>query len=185
MSGFPEEIETLCRRVREVSPVAIVGLTDSNSPDIERNAYNSGITMLLLKPFTEFDLFIQLRNLEQENSGGGPLTSHKDGLFTEKSMPTEPAAGNVRLELETMQACVGDKRVRLTSTEYRLLAELVQNSGLVLSNEMLLERVWGPQYTDSPQYLKVFVHRLRRKLGCRTNGSHYIQNEWGRGYRFV
>lgn len=184
MVALTLEIMTVCRAVRKVSQVPIVGLSASNGTDVKKTAYDCGITEILQKPINEFALFVRLRDLAHERDGDG---ADSDG-YEHKTCDISPAridAGNIRLEMDTRQVFVGNKWVRLTSTEYRLLAELVQNRGLVISNEKLLERVWGPEYTDSPQYLKVFVHRLRRKMGCRNNGAHYIQNEWGKGYRFV
>ncbi len=74
---------------------------------------------------------------------------------------------------------------RFTSTEYRLLEVLVRHAGTVLPHRFLLERVWGDEYVRDGQYLKVFVRRLRRKLGDDPENPRYIQTEWGIGYRFV
>jgi two-component system, OmpR family, KDP operon response regulator KdpE len=75
--------------------------------------------------------------------------------------------------------------VQLTSTEYRLLEVLTQHAGQVLSHQQLLEQVWGPEYVHDTHYLKVFVRRLRQKLGDDAEQPRYIQTQWGVGYRFV
>ena len=75
--------------------------------------------------------------------------------------------------------------VRLTPTEYRLLEELVRHAGTILPHRVLLERVWGPKYVGDAHYLKVFVRRLRRKLGDDPERPRYIHTEWGIGYRFA
>jgi two-component system KDP operon response regulator KdpE len=75
--------------------------------------------------------------------------------------------------------------VRLTTTEARLLEELMRHAGRVLSSRYLLERVWGPEYTAEGHYLKVVIRRLRQKLGDDAARPGYIQTEWGAGYRFV
>ncbi len=75
--------------------------------------------------------------------------------------------------------------VELTPTEYVLLEELVRHAGTVLPHELLLERVWGPEYRHDTHYLKVFVSRLRQKLGDDAEHPRYIQTQWGTGYRFV
>ena len=77
------------------------------------------------------------------------------------------------------------ERVPLTSTEYKLLEELVMHAGQVLSHRQLLERVWGPGYSSEFHYLKVFVARLRQKLGDSSEQPRFIQTDWGTGYRFV
>jgi DNA-binding response OmpR family regulator len=74
---------------------------------------------------------------------------------------------------------------QMTSTEYRLLEMLVQHAGTVLPHQRLLEQVWGPEYARDTHYLKVFVRRLRQKLGDDAEQPRYIQTEWGIGYRFV
>ena len=78
-----------------------------------------------------------------------------------------------------------DESVRLTSTEYRLLEELARHPGQTLPHGLLLERVWGDGWAGDPGYLKVFVRRLRRKLGDDARQPRYIQTDWGIGYRFV
>jgi two-component system KDP operon response regulator KdpE len=74
--------------------------------------------------------------------------------------------------------------INLTPVEYKLLYQLVRNAGHLLSHQALLEHVWGINYDACPQYLKVFVSRLRAKLRT-SDGPDYIQTERGRGYRFV
>ena len=75
--------------------------------------------------------------------------------------------------------------MRLTATEYRLLDVLMRHAGTVLSHHVLLEQAWGPEYVSDTQYLKVFVRRLRQKLGDDLEHPRYIQTEWGIGYRFA
>ena len=84
------------------------------------------------------------------------------------------------LDFTTQEARLRGEVVPLTSLEYRLLAELVRHAGTVLTHRYLLEQVWGPEYTNETHYLKVFVQRLRQKLG-----DTYIRTEWGVGYQFV
>jgi two-component system, OmpR family, KDP operon response regulator KdpE len=83
------------------------------------------------------------------------------------------------------EVSVGGALVDLTSTEYRLLEVLAQHAGQVLTHQQLLEQVWGPEYVHDTHYLKVFVRRLRQKLGDDAGRPRYIQTEWGTGYRFV
>jgi DNA-binding response OmpR family regulator len=75
--------------------------------------------------------------------------------------------------------------IQLTSTEYGLLETLVQHAGMVVNHHALLEHVWGPEYVYDTHYLKVFVRRLRQKLGDNAEHPRYIQTEWGMGYRFL
>jgi two-component system KDP operon response regulator KdpE len=75
--------------------------------------------------------------------------------------------------------------VNLTPVEYKLLYHLVRNAGHVLPHAALLERVWGSECEASPEYLKVFISRLRTKLRREGGSPEYIETERGRGYRFI
>ena len=70
-------------------------------------------------------------------------------------------------------------------TGYRLLEELVRHAGTTLPHHVLLERVWGSEWDADPNYLKVFVRRLRQKLGDDAERPRWIQTDWGTGYCFV
>jgi two-component system KDP operon response regulator KdpE len=75
--------------------------------------------------------------------------------------------------------------VRLTPTEFALLEQLVTNAGKVLTHRMLLQRVWGPEYGEEAEYLRVYMGRLRHKLEADpTNPRHFV-TEAGVGYRFL
>jgi len=73
--------------------------------------------------------------------------------------------GGLRIDFNHREVTVHGRRVRLTGTEYRLLEILARNAGRVVPTESLLARIWGPAMTDNPDYLKVYIHRLRSKLG--------------------
>jgi DNA-binding response OmpR family regulator len=73
----------------------------------------------------------------------------------------------------------------LTTTEARLLEELMRHPGHVIPYRQLLQEVWGPEYGHELEYLRTFVRRLRRKLGDDPSRPRYIQTEWHRGYRFA
>ena len=75
--------------------------------------------------------------------------------------------------------------VRLTPTEYSLLHYLILNEGAVLTHRALLEKVWGEEYVDSPEYLKVYIQRLRNKLEEDAGNPQFILSERGVGYKFV
>ncbi|MFL7807761.1 MAG: winged helix-turn-helix domain-containing protein, partial [Anaerolineae bacterium] len=70
-------------------------------------------------------------------------------------------------------------------TEYRLLYHLVNNAGWVMSHEVLLSKVWGPEYRDEIQYLRLYVNYLRQKIEPDPANPRYILTERGVGYRFV
>jgi DNA-binding response OmpR family regulator len=88
------------------------------------------------------------------------------------------------IDLNSHMVTVNKTPLKLTKTEYRVLAYLVQNAGLVLSFQQILENVWGWEYQDSIQYVHVYVSRLRQKIEPDPQNPHYLLTEYGTGYRF-
>ncbi len=167
MDGFQ-----VCRRIRETSRVPILVLTVRDSMLDKVRALDLGADDYLTKPFDHLELFARLRALVRRSNPS--LAGSRQKL----------TVGDLTLDPGTHEVQVGEGLIRLTSTEYHLLEELVRQPGSVLSHQFLLEQVWGPGYVDA-HYLKVFVGRLRQKLGDHAENPRYIQTEWGMGYRFV
>ncbi len=164
----PDGFEVL-RRIRENSPVPILMLTVHDGTLEKVRALDLGADDYLTKPFDHAELLARLRALARRSVPSSDRTA---------------AIGDLSLDCATREVRLRGELVRLTSTEYRLLEELVRNAGTVLSHRSLLERVWGPEYTGDTHYLKVFVRRLRKKLGDDPERPRYIHTEWGVGYRF-
>jgi DNA-binding response OmpR family regulator len=93
--------------------------------------------------------------------------------------------GDISIDTRLRKVLLRDRPVQLTSTEYRLLKEMATYPGKTLAHDFLLEQVWGPEYVGEDHYLKVFVRRLRQKLGDDAEQPRYIQTEWGKGYRLA
>ncbi|MBA3790747.1 MAG: response regulator transcription factor [Rubrobacter sp.] len=163
----------VCRRIREISQVPILMLTVRDGTLDKVRALDLGADDYLTKPFDHLELLARLRALLRRASRT-PATP-------------EPciAVGDLSLDYTTHEVRVRGEVIRLTSTECRLLEELVRHAGTVLSHRHLLEQVWGPGYVGDAHYLKVFVRRLRRKLGDDAERPRYIRTEWGIGYRFI
>jgi DNA-binding response OmpR family regulator len=162
----------VCRRIREISQVPILMLTVHDGTLDKVRALDLGADDYLTKPFDHLELLARLRALLRRASSS-PVTPGSD-------TDTE----DLSLDHATREVRVRGEVVRLTSTEYRLLEELVRHAGTVLPHRHLMEQVWGPGYVGDAHYLKVFVRRLRRKLGDNPEHPRYIQTEWGIGYRF-
>ncbi len=168
----PDGFEVL-RRIRQVAQVPILMLTVRDSTVDKVRALELGADDYLTKPFDHLELLARLKALVRRS--GGPL-----GLPGQQY-----TVGDVTLDTATHEVRVRGEVIKLTATEYRLLEEMVRHAGSVLPHGFLLERVWGPEYGGDPSHLKVFVRRLRQKLGDDPEHPRYIQTEWGIGYRFV
>jgi two-component system KDP operon response regulator KdpE len=94
-------------------------------------------------------------------------------------------AGPVTIDLARRVVTRDGAEVHLTPTEWQLLAELAREAGKVLTQRMLLQRVWGPEYADEAQYLRVYINQLRRKLEADPPRPRILITEPGVGYRFI
>src|SRR5262249_10865307 len=95
------------------------------------------------------------------------------------------ASGDLTIDFTTRQVRAKGALVDLTPTEYVLLELLARNAGTIVPQQVLLERGWGKEHTGDAHYLKVFVNRLRLKLGDSAAHPRYIETRRGIGYRFV
>ena len=163
----------VCRRIRELSPVPILMLTVRDSTFDKVRAFDLGADDYLTKPFDHLELLARLKALVRR-AGGVPRPS----------IPNF-AAGDLSIDFAVRQVRVGGMEIQLTPTEYRLLEELVRRVSEVVPHRVLLEEIWGPAYVGTPQHLKVFVRRLRNKLGDDPEHPCYIHTVRGIGYRFM
>jgi DNA-binding response OmpR family regulator len=163
----------VCQRIRAVSNVPILMLTVRDATLDKVRALDLGADDYLTKPFDHLELLARLRALVRRMPRG-PVGG-----------PVAPPNSAFSLDFVTHEVRVDGAVIPLTSTEYRLLEELVRHPCTVLPHHYLLQQVWGPEYVHDVHYLKVFVRRLRRKLRDDAEHPRYIQTEWGVGYRFV
>ncbi len=169
----PPDGLTVCQRIRAVSAVPILMLTARDSTLDKVRAFDLGADDYLTKPFDPLELTARLRALVRRAHG------------PQKPAEQAFAMDDFALDYAMQQVRVQGEAVHLTSTEYRVLEELVRHAGTILSHRFLLEHVWGPSYRGETHYLKVIVRRLRQKLGDDAEQPRYIQTVWGTGYRFA
>ena len=168
----PDGVE-VCRRIRRESRVPILMLTVRGGLLDKVRALDIGADDYLTKPFDHLELFARLRALVRR-SADVPALPAPD--FRSGELTVDFAANEVRLR---------DEVLPLSPIEQLLLVELVRHAGTTLPHQRLLDRVWGTEYPRDIRYLKVFVNRLRRKLGDDAERPRYIQTVWGIGYRFL
>jgi two-component system KDP operon response regulator KdpE len=169
MDGF----ETL-KRVREISSVPVIFLSvKAEEPDRVRGL-DLGADDYITKPFSPRELVSRIKAVLRRM---GPENAVKK---TEIKVDAE-----LTIDFDQRRVIVRGKEVRLRATEYRLLYQLVTNAGKLMSHETLLSRVWGPEYQDEDQYVRLYITYLRQKIEKDPKNPHYILSERGLGYRFV
>jgi two-component system, OmpR family, KDP operon response regulator KdpE len=126
------------------------------------------------KPFNHLELMARVRAVLRRLSMPAPTSRAPSFHWLD-----------LEVDFERQEARLAGTRLELTPTEYKLLYHLVRNQGHVLQHATLLAKVWGREYVDEVDYLRVYIRRLRDKLGDDSDNPRYIRTERGLGYRFV
>ena len=169
MDGF----EAL-RRIRTFSQVPVLFLTARSEEEDRIKGLELGADDYISKPFSHRELVSRIRAV---------LRRH----YTPPPTPQTVITVDERLTIDfaRREVLINGERVNLRPTEYRLLYHLVQNAGYVMTYEMLLTRVWGPEYRDETHYVRLYITYLRQKIEEDPANPKYILTERGVGYRFV
>jgi two-component system KDP operon response regulator KdpE len=157
------------RRLRERSDAPIILVTAKDSEADKVSGLEQGADDYIVKPFSPEELAARIRAVMRRSSGAAP---------TERLVHT----GDVEIDLNRRLVTRDSEQVTLTRTEWLLLQHLAANAGKVLLNSELLIKVWGPEYRDDLQYLRVWVSRLRRKLEQDPSNPQIIKTRQGIGY---
>jgi two-component system, OmpR family, KDP operon response regulator KdpE len=172
----PDGLE-VCRRIRQAAPtVPILMLTGRDTLLDEVRALDLGADAYLTKPFDVTQLLGRLRALARR--------ANRSLVQAENEVESDEP-GNLVVDFASRQVRVGSLPVDLSPTEYLLLEYLARHPGQILPHRALLEHVWGGEYAHNTNYLKVFINRLRRKLGDRPGRPGHIQTCRGFGYRLA
>jgi DNA-binding response OmpR family regulator len=172
----PPDGFAVCERIRAASQVPILMLTVRGQTLDKVRAFDLGADDYLTKPFDPLELLARLRALvRRAHLAPAPAPA----------TPPSLVVGDLTLDPTTHEVRVRDRVVLLTATEYRLLEELVRHAGRPLPHAYLLTQVWGPEYAGDLPTLRVFVQRLRAKLGDDEEADRYIHTERNIGYRFA
>jgi two-component system, OmpR family, KDP operon response regulator KdpE len=162
-----------CRAIREGSEIPVVILSVRNSEKDKVAALDAGADDYVTKPFSIEELLARIRAALRRwpgSSEGGPRG------FT---------ADDLEIDFETRHVRAQGKQVRLTPKEFELLRYLVAHAGKPVTHRELLQAVWGPDYGDEPEYLRVFINQVRKKIEPNPARPKYILTEPWVGYRFA
>lgn len=160
----------LLKELREWYHKAIIILSVQNKEEDIITALDNGATDYLTKPFRVGELLARIRSAIRRNN-------------TEEDNP-KLITGNLEIDLAARIVKRNDEVLKLTSTEYNLLALLAKNEGRVLTHQFILKEIWGVGYQTETQYLRVFIGQLRKKIEENPNQPRHIITESGVGYRF-
>jgi len=166
---------TTCRRIREVSNVPIIMLTTQDRPHDIIRGLDEGADEYVTKPFDVGVLVARVRAVLRRMNLVPVAPQKEDQTYSDHYLTFNPVERRVT---------VNGEPVKLTPTEYNLLALLIKNAGRVLPYRTLLEQVWGWEYIDDVDYLRVYIWHLRRKLEPDPKNPRYVLTEHGVGYRF-
>ena len=164
----------VCREIRAFSDAPIIMLTVRDAESDKVRGLELGADDYVTKPFSHLELLARIRAVLRR--ARMPLPAPRVPDFV---------CGRLAVHFAQRQVTVDGKPVKLTPTEYNLLYHLVRNAGQLLPHSTLLAKVWGHEYKDELDYLKVYIRRLREKIEPDPQNPRYILTARGIGYRFV
>jgi two-component system KDP operon response regulator KdpE len=161
----------LCRRVRSESRIPIIVLSVKGEETIKVEALDAGADDYVTKPFNMNELVARIR-----------------AALRRASSPDQPESpliemGDFRIDIPARTVVVKNRDVHLTPKEFDLLVYLARHAGKVLTHRTLLSAVWGPNSVEQPEYLRVFIGQLRKKVEGNDSRKYIITEPWV-GYRF-
>jgi two-component system KDP operon response regulator KdpE len=161
----------LCRRFRQLSNAPIIVLSIKSEEQTKVQAFDAGADDYVTKPFGMNELLARmhanLRRAAQEQKSSGVI-----------------AEGDFRIDAEAHKALIRGRELKLTPKEFDLLTYFAQNPRKVITHRELLAAVWGDTSTEQPEYLRVFIGQLRKKIEVGWSSPSYILTEPWVGYRF-
>ena len=157
----------VCREVRKTSKVPIIMLTAKADERDELLGFELGVDEYVTKPFSPKILVARVEAILRRSN-----VNTDDGIIR---------IGDITMNKNAHEVFVGDKPIELSFKEFELLAYFIENQGIALSRERILNNVWNYDYFGDARTIDTHVKKLRNKLGDR---GEYIKTIWGMGYKF-
>ena len=162
----------VCRRLRAISAVPIIVLSVKGDEAVKIEALDAGADDYVTKPFAMGEFMARVRAALRRS----PVAEQPEKFIEDQDF---------RIDFQTREVRVSGKEIHLSPKEFDLLVYLLHNAGKVLTHRSVLSAVWGGNYVEQTEYLRVFVGRLRKKIEKDPARPRYILTEPWVGYRFV
>jgi two-component system KDP operon response regulator KdpE len=162
----------LCKHIRAKSKLPIIVLSVRGEERTKVDALDAGADDYVTKPFGVAELLARVR------------AAFRRSISPDESEEAVIEAGDFRIDVPSRRVQVRDREVHLTPKEFDLLVHLARHAGRVLTHRKLLAAVWGSNSVEQPEYLRVFIGHLRKKLEPNGSSPKYIVTEPWVGYRF-
>lgn len=178
---MPGEIDGMgvCMRVRQWTQTPIIVLSARTEERQKVQALDLGADDYLTKPFSNDELQARVRACLRRVAN---ITNIESLVQKPEVLVSEDKY--ISMRVLSRQVCVGKREVKLTPTEFSLLLHLMVHAGKVLTHRNILRTVWGPEYGEEADYLRVYIRQLRRKIEEKSSQPRYILTEPGVGYIF-
>ena len=163
----------VCQRIREFSAVPVIMLTARSAEVDLVHGFEVGADDYLTKPFSVTELLVRVQAVLRRSKWPEEIVS-RQGF----------EVGPIAIDFAQHRVTVDDGPVKLTPTEYRLLTYLATNANRVILHRELLRAVWGPEYGEETEYLRVYIRYLRQKLEPDPSNPRYLLTQPGAGYMF-
>jgi two-component system KDP operon response regulator KdpE len=164
----------VCRRIREMSDIAIIMITVNRQKDDILRGFGVGADDYVMKPVDFPELLARVGAVLRRCQG--IIEDDDPGVFHQ---------GEITVDWKSHQVYVREQLVKLSPTEFRLLSCLIKNRGWVATHEQLLRKAWGSNYVGDRSFVKLYIRYLRQKLEMDPHHPKLIVTERGIGYRFV
>ncbi|MFA5309026.1 MAG: response regulator transcription factor [Dehalococcoidales bacterium] len=164
----------VCRRIREMSDIPVLMVTVRADKNDRIKGFGLGADDYIPKPVEFSELIARVQAVLRRTAN--------DTFSTEKSSFHN---GELEIDWQSRQVWVRGKRVKLSPTEFRVLACLIKNRGWIVTHDQLLEKGWGPNYIGDNSFVKLYIRYLRQKIEANPHNPQLILTERGVGYRFA
>ena len=165
----------ICRRIREMSEIPVVMVTVNNQKSDRLRAFTNGADDYVCKPVDFDELLARVRAILRRTWSAN----------NNENKPSTFSNGDIEIDWGSRQVWVRGQRVKLSPTEFKVMACLINNRGWIVTHEQLLEKAWGPNYIGDKSFVKLYIRYLRQKIEKNPHKPEIIMTERGVGYFFA